>query len=256
MRRVPGSGSAPSTTSWSPSPEVFPSGEELGAVSSSPVSTGEGDRAAVEGALDAQGFARLSGATPEQMADLERFRAMLAARNEVMNLVGPSTLPDFWSRHAWDSAQLLKLAPQAKSWADLGAGAGMPGIVLAILGKRTPSFHVHLVESMTKRCRFLGEVVEALALPATVHNARAENLDLAVEIVTARACAPLWRLLGYARPYLQGGATGLFLKGQDVVPEMREAARYWEYEADVVPSKSDPRGRIVRVKRLGRARKV
>ena len=214
------------------------------------------DAAVPANPMDADGFAAVSGATPAQVADLERFRVMLAERNEVMNLVGPASLPDFWSRHAWDSAQLLKLAPEARAWADLGAGAGPPGIVLAILGKGILGFHVDLVESMAKRCRFLSEVVEALALPATVHNARAENLDLTVEIVTARACAPLWRLLGYARPYLQGGATGLFLKGQDVVSEMSEAARYWEYDADVVLSKSDPRGRIVRVKRLGRARKV
>ena len=77
-----------------------------------------------------------------------------------------------------------------------------------------------------------------------------------MEIVTARACAPLHRLLRYAQPYLQSGATGLFHKGQDVVAEMSEAARYWEYDADVVPSKSDTRGRIVRVRRLGRARRV
>ena len=206
--------------------------------------------------MDAEGFAAVSGATAAQMADLERFHGLLAERNEVMNLVGPASLADFWSRHAWDSAQLLKLAPDARAWADLGAGAGLPGLVLAILGKGVLGFHVDLIESMTKRCKFLGEVVEALDLPAAVHNARAENLDLTVEIVTARACAPLWRLLGYARPYLQSGATGLFLKGQDVVSEMSMAARYWEYEADVVPSKSDSRGRIVRVKRLGRARKV
>ena len=206
--------------------------------------------------MDAARFARLSGATPAQMADMERFRVMLAERNEVMNLVGPASLPDFWSRHAWDSAQLLKLAPEARSWADLGAGAGLPGIVLAIFGKGVVGFHVDLVESMTKRCKFLVDVVEALELPATVHNARAENLDLTVEIVTARACAPLHRLLRYAQPYLQSGAVGLFLKGQDVVADMSEAARYWEYEADVVPSKSDSRGRIVRVRRLGRARKV
>jgi len=206
--------------------------------------------------MTAERFAKLSGATPAQMADLERFRVMLAEKNEVMNLVGPASLPDFWSRHAWDSAQLLKLAPEARAWADLGAGAGLPGLVLSIFGKGVVGFHVDLVESMTKRCKFLSEVVAELELPATVHNARAENLDLTVEIVTARACAPLHRLLRYAQPYLQSGATGLFLKGQDVVSEMREAARYWEYEADVVPSKSDGRGRIVRVRRLGRARKV
>lgn len=206
--------------------------------------------------MDSARFAALCGATPAQMADLERFRVLLTERNAVMNLVSPASLPHFWSRHAWDSAQLVRLQPDARAWADLGAGAGLPGIVLAILGKTVLGFHVDLIESMTKRCKFLGEVVEDLQLPATVHNARAEDLDLTVEIVTARACAPLHRLLRYARPYLQSGATGLFLKGQDVVSEMSEAARYWEYEADVLPSKSDPRGRIVRVKRLGRARRV
>ena len=173
-----------------------------------------------------------------------------------MYLVGSASVPDFWSRHAWDSAQLLRLAPDARTWADLGAGAGFPGLVLAILGKGRPGFHVELVESMAKRCRFLSEVVEALDLPASVRNARAENLELAVDIVTARACAPLARLLGYARPYLKRGALGLFLKGQDVASELEEATRYWELEADIVPSLSDPRGHIVRVRRLGRARKV
>jgi 16S rRNA (guanine527-N7)-methyltransferase len=205
---------------------------------------------------DADSFARATGATPEQIADIERFRVLLAEWNENMNLVGPATLDVFWSRHAWDSAQLIRLAPEARSWADLGAGAGLPGVVLAILGKGKLGFHVDLVESMAKRCRFLAEVVTTLDLPATIHNERAENLDLTVEIVTARACAPLHRLLGYARPYFKSGATGLFLKGQDVVADMKEAARYWEYEADVVPSLSDPRGRIVRVRSLGRARKV
>ena len=194
---------------------------------------------------DAQSFAKAAKATPEQMADLGRFLEMLTAGNEVMNLVGPATIPDFWNRHAWDSAQLQRLAPNALTWADLGAGAGFPGLVLAIL-----------VESMAKRCRFLADVVAELDLPATVHNERAENLSLTVDIVTARACAPLHRLLGYARPYLLAGAQGLFLKGQDVVADMSEAARYWEYEADVIPSLSDERGRIVRVRRLGRARKV
>lgn len=203
---------------------------------------------------DSASFAAATGATDAQIADLSRFLDRLAAGNEVMNLVGPKTIPDFWNRHAWDSAQLLKFAPDALVWADLGAGAGFPGLVLAILGKDRDGFHVHLVESMAKRCRFLTEVVETLDLPATVHNERAENLQMAVDIVTARACAPLVRLLGYARPYLQDGATGLFLKGQDVAAEITEAAKSWEFEADVIPSKSDERGRIVRVKRMGRER--
>jgi 16S rRNA (guanine527-N7)-methyltransferase len=205
---------------------------------------------------DAESFARATGATAQQMADLERFRLLLGDWNAKMNLVGPATLEVFWNRHAWDSAQLLRLAPDALVWADLGAGAGLPGLVLAILGKGRPGFHVHLVESMAKRCRFLAEVVRELELPATIHNERAENLQLAVDIVTARACAPLARLLGYARPYLRAGALGLFLKGQDVAAELKEASRSWDLEADTIPSLSDPRGQVVRVRRLGRGRKA
>jgi 16S rRNA (guanine527-N7)-methyltransferase len=206
--------------------------------------------------VDARTFAAASGAAPAQVADLERYRALLAEWNARMNLVGPATLADFWNRHAWDSAQLAGLAPQALTWADLGAGAGLPGVVLAILGKGRAGFHVHLVESMAKRCRFLAAAVETLALPATIHRARAEDLDLAVDIVTARACAPLPRLLGYAWPYLRRGATGLLLKGQDVASELEEATKSWELTAEIVPSRSDPRGRILIVRRLKRARRV
>jgi len=170
--------------------------------------------------------------------------------------VGPATLPTFWNRHAWDSAQLLKLAPDARTWADLGAGAGLPGVVLSILLKGKPGAKVHLVESMAKRCKFLHAVADALDLPVEIHNVRAEELDLKVEIVTARACAPMVRLLGYAQPYLKRGATAWFLKGQDVASELAEAATYWKFESDLRPSLSDPRGQIVQVKGLKSVRKV
>ena len=203
---------------------------------------------------DAESFARMTGAGPTAMADLERYRSYLTDWNQNMNLVGPKTLDVFWSRHAWDSAQILRFAPDALTWADLGTGAGLPGIVLAILGKSRPGYHVHLVESLTKRCRFLTEVVKGLELPATVHNSRAEDLSLSVDIVTARACAPLSRLLGYSRPYFQRGATALFLKGQDVVSDLEEASKSWDFDAEILQSLSDERGRIVCVKRLGRGR--
>lgn len=206
--------------------------------------------------VDAAQVRAVLGATPAQMADLEAFRILLAEWNETMNLVGPSALAEFWPRHAYDSAQLLALAPEARTWADLGAGAGFPGLVLAILLKDTPGARVHLVESMAKRCRFLTAVVEALGLPATVHNARAEDLGLKVDVVTARACAPLVRLLDYARPYLVQGATGLFLKGQDVASELTEATKYWKFEAHLTASLSHPEGRILQVKGLKRVRKV
>ena len=205
----------------------------------------------VETAAD---FAMATGADESVIADLQQYRSYLEDWNQRMNLVGPSTLEIFWSRHAWDSAQILPLEPEALTWADLGAGAGLPGIVLAILQKNRPGFHMHLVESMAKRCRFLEEVVNGLALPATIHNSRAEDLSLTVDIVTARACAPMTRLLGYAQPYLKRGATALFLKGQDVAVEMEEATKSWSFEADILPSFSDASGRIVRVRKLGRGR--
>lgn len=207
-----------------------------------------------EPVLDAAGFQALTGVTDGQLADLSRYQDLLTEWNEVMNLVGPLTIATYWNRHALDSWQLLPMAPEATIWADLGAGAGLPGIVLAILLKDIPGAKVHLVESMTKRCRFLSEVVTALELPAQVHNARAEELDLKVQVVTARACAPMTKLLGFSEPYLKRGATGLFLKGQDVATELSEAAASWTFESELRPSQSDPRGRIVQVKRLSRVR--
>jgi 16S rRNA (guanine527-N7)-methyltransferase len=203
-------------------------------------------------AYDAQAFAHDFGATGEQLEDLGRFRAMVEETNVVMNLVGPATLPDFWSRHVLDSAQLLKLAPQALTWVDLGAGAGFPGVVLAILLKGRPGARVHLVDSLAKRCRFLTETVAALGLAAEVHNVRAETLKLKADVVTARAVAPLDKLLGFARPYFALGAEGLFLKGEAAERELAEARRAWRFEAELIPSLSDPRGRVVRIRRLTR----
>lgn len=206
--------------------------------------------------VDAAAFQRLTACSDGQLADLARFQVLLAEWNAVMNLVGPATIATYWNRHAWDSAQLLTFVPDARTWADLGAGAGLPGVVLAILLKDTPGAKVHLVESMAKRCRFLRVVADELALPVEIHNARAEDLDLKVDVVTARACAPMVRLLGYAQPYLKRGATAWFLKGQDVASELAEAATYWKFESDLRPSRSDPRGQIVHVKGLKSVRKV
>jgi 16S rRNA (guanine527-N7)-methyltransferase len=196
---------------------------------------------------DAASFAAATGASAQHMADLEAFLGLLTEWNGKMNLVGPSALAEFWSRHAFDSAQLAALEPGALTWADLGAGAGFPGIVLAILLKGREGAQVHLVESMAKRCRFLSEVAAKLDLPATVHNTRAENLSLTVDIVTARACAPMARLIEFARPYLKKGATGLFLKGQDVEAELAEAAKHWNFKAERLPSRSGS-GQVVKMK--------
>lgn len=196
----------------------------------------------------------------EAIADLEAFGRLVAERNEVMNLVGPATIPHYWSRHVLDSAQLLNHNPNARIWADLGAGAGFPGVVLAILLKHAPNDvgspepHVHLVDSLTKRCRFLEEAVALLDLPATVHNARAETLALKVDVVTARACAPLDKLLGFAEGFVKKGADPWFLKGESVENEVIQAGKTWRFEVDLFPSLSDPRGRVVHIRSLKRAR--
>lgn len=195
-------------------------------------------------------FQALTGAAPERMVELERFLVLLTEGNDVMNLVGPDTIPDFWNRHAWDSAQLLDKAGFARTWADLGAGAGFPGLILAILSKGKPDAHVWLIDSLQKRCRFLQSVVDELALPATVVWGRAEEQAIKVDVVTARAVAPMDKLLGYAQPYLSRGAQGLFLKGEKAVEELKDAAKAWHVDAELTVSRSDPRGRIVTVRSL------
>ena len=198
--------------------------------------------------MTADEFQALTGAAPERMAELERFLEILTEGNDVMNLVGPNTIPDFWNRHAWDSAQLLDKAGFARTWADLGAGAGFPGLVLAILSKGKTDAHVWLIDSLQKRCRFLQTVVDELALPATVVWGRAEEQAIKVDVVTARAVAPMEKLLGYAQPYLSRGAQGLFLKGEKAEQELKDAAKAWHVDAELSVSRSDPRGRIVTIR--------
>ncbi|MCR6659038.1 MAG: 16S rRNA (guanine(527)-N(7))-methyltransferase RsmG [Asticcacaulis sp.] len=192
----------------------------------------------------------------EAVADLQKFYDILAAQNEVMNLVGPATLPDYWSRHVLDSAQLLDHRPDARTWADLGAGAGFPGIVISILLKHSdgPAPQVYLVESLTKRCRFLQSVVDDLELPATVINDRAENVKLKVDVVTARAVAPMTKLLGFAGGFIHKGADAWFLKGENVESELADAGKTWTFDVEQMVSASDPRGRVIHIRRLRRAR--
>ena len=202
--------------------------------------------------MDRAEFQTLTGASDATMVTLDLFRDRLTEANAQMNLVGPDTIPDFWNRHAWDSAQLLTARPEAMTWADLGAGAGFPGMILAILLKDRPGAHVWLIDSLGKRCRFLQALVDELELPATVINGRAEDQHLAVDVVTARAVAPLVKLLGYAQPYHQRGAEGLYLKGEKADAELEEARKVWQFQSELAVSQSDPRGRLLSVRSLRR----
>ncbi len=193
------------------------------------------------------------GVSQETMERLATYRQRLAEAAERMNLIGPKELDLFWSRHVLDSAQLLKFAPQARRWVDLGAGAGFPGLVLASVLASTPGAAVHLVEATGKKARFLEAVVDELGLPAKVFNCRIEAFRAGegpYDVVTARALAPLPRLIAYAKPILDRGAIGLFPKGANLDAELAAASNALEggaYRADVLESLSDPRGRIVRI---------
>ena len=202
--------------------------------------------------MTAEEFALLTNASPSEMHDLQQFRAELETWNARLNLVGPSALKAFWDRHVLDSAQLLHVEQSALRWLDVGAGAGFPGIVLAILLKRREGACVHLVESMAKRVRFLQEVATALGLPVQIHHGRAEVIPPpeGLQIVTARACAPLSRLFAYTQHFFRSGAEGLFLKGRDVQAELTEAGRSWNFDVRLTDSQSDPSGRLVRIRGL------
>jgi 16S rRNA (guanine527-N7)-methyltransferase len=189
---------------------------------------------------------------------LSRFVALLLDRQRTTNLIASSTIPVIWTRHVADSLQLLALAPGARRWVDLGSGGGFPGMVIACGLAETPGAHVHLIESIGKKAAFLRDAVRETAVPATVHHGRIEDITprLAGEadIVTARAVAPLKELLTMIDPFIERGAQGLLMKGQDVDAELTQAAKYWTIEHTAVPSQTSPTGRILMVRHLERRR--
>lgn len=190
-------------------------------------------------------------------ARLDGFVARLLAWQRITNLIAPSTIPGLWSRHVADSLQLLPLVPQAQVFVDLGSGGGFPGLVVACALADVPGAAVHLIESNGKKAAFLRETARALGLPAEVHARRIEDVIAGlssgrIDVVTARALAPLVDLLAYAAPLLITGSKALFLKGQDVEAELTAASKYWNIEADLVPSRTDPTGRVVVIRRAER----
>jgi 16S rRNA (guanine527-N7)-methyltransferase len=187
---------------------------------------------------------------------LDAFVALLLERQQRMNLVGASTIPQLWTRHIADSLQLLRLAPDARVWCDLGSGAGFPGLVIACALADAPGTQVHLVESIRKKADFLADCAKALGLPVLVHNQRIEDFTranrVAFDVVTARALAPLDKLLTLANPLLKTGALALFPKGQDVEAELTLASKSWKIDTELVQSSTDPHGRIVHVRHVKR----
>jgi 16S rRNA (guanine527-N7)-methyltransferase len=172
-----------------------------------------------------------------------------------INLVAPSTLPDLWQRHILDSAQLAKIEPRAAKWLDIGSGGGFPGAIMAVILAERPPSSIDLVESNHKKAAFLQTALAQLQAPARVHAKRIEeaySLVEMAEIVTARAVAPLDRLLALSEPWLANGATGLFHKGREYRNEIKESAHSWKFDLVEHASLIDRESVILEVKNLTR----
>ncbi len=192
-----------------------------------------------------------TGVSRETLDRLEAYVALLTRWQRRINLIGGGSLEDVWRRHLLDSAQLYDLAPSAGPWLDLGSGAGLPGLVAALLG--APD--AHLVEANARKCAFLNEALRVTGTADTVHNARIEALaPWTCAVVSARAVAPLERLLALSAPFFGPKTVGLFPKGQNVEEELTRATKSWRMEVDRIPSRSDPAGTILRITEVRRVR--
>jgi 16S rRNA (guanine527-N7)-methyltransferase len=205
-------------------------------------------------AKDREQALALTPVSRETAERLDRFVDLLFDWQRRVNLIAPSTEPMLWTRHIADSLQLLPLAPDARVWADLGSGAGFPGLVIACALADRPGALVHLVESNGKKTAFLREAARATDAPVVVHALRAADfVKMApdgIEAVTARAFAPLPELLAAAYPLLKNGAIGLFPKGQGAASELTEAAKCWRIQETLAASRTDPKARIIVVRSL------
>jgi 16S rRNA (guanine527-N7)-methyltransferase len=199
---------------------------------------------------------KLTPVSRETQERLDRFVELLLTWQKTTNLISPSTIPKLWTRHVADSLQLLDLAPSARLWVDLGSGGGFPGLVIACALAETPGAQVHLVESNTRKAAFLREAARLTGVPAVVQAMRIEkyvaNFATIPDVVTARALLPFKSLLDNSFSILSRGALGLFPKGQDVVAELTQAAKYWNIDYTLAPSRTDSLARIVVVHGLER----
>ena len=179
----------------------------------------------------------------ETMRKLETYVALVEKWQPRVNLVSPASLPDIWMRHVWDSAQLAPyISPGSPRLVDVGSGAGFPGLVLAIL----TDAECHLVESDQKKAVFLRTVIRECGLMAMVHNDRIENMPcLKASVITARALAPLDRLLPLLETQLRPGTRCLFLKGAQAKAELAALGAWSNLAWRLHPSLTNPDGSVI-----------
>jgi 16S rRNA (guanine527-N7)-methyltransferase len=206
--------------------------------------------AAIRGPED---FQARFGVSRETISKLSAYEALLRQWQKTINLVAPSTLDTVWDRHFADSAQLLALAPAgARRWLDLGSGAGFPGLVLAVLLAERGASNMTLMESDQRKAAFLREAARQTGVPVDILCERIEKgaTQAKVDVITARALAPLPRLLDLAAPYFADDSLGLFLKGREAQAEVEAARERWDFGLALHPSLTDSEGRVVAVRAL------
>ncbi|MCB9982910.1 MAG: 16S rRNA (guanine(527)-N(7))-methyltransferase RsmG [Rhodospirillales bacterium] len=188
----------------------------------------------------------------ESLEKLEIYHALLLKWQKAINLVSPKTLDEAWQRHFADSAQLDEVVSrESLVLADLGCGAGFPGMILAIL---RPELKVHLVESDDRKCQFLRTVSRETGVETIVHNSRIESVELGdmPDVVSARALAELKVLLDYSRGWVDENPAleCVFMKGARAQEEIDAARRFYDFDCAVLPSKTDPAARILKLKNI------
>ena len=180
----------------------------------------------------------------ETFSAIERFLAFLRVEAASQNLIAASTIDALWARHVVDSAQLLDHAPDWESWLDLGAGAGFPGLIIALLG----TGRVTLIESRAKRIAFLREAaaVAGVADRVKVIGSRVETAPRRrYDVISARAFAPLPKLFELAFPFADKKTRWVLPKGKSAAAELEAARTSWQGDFRLVPSVTDSEAAIL-----------
>lgn len=201
-------------------------------------------------------FLRECSVSRETLVSLEALVGALENWAPKLNLVSQISLRDVWRRHVLDSAQLLALTPTgARSWVDLGAGAGFPGLVIAALAKKKkPELRVTLIESDARKCAFLATAARSMNVQVIIENRRIERpTSQRYDVVSARALAALPMLIVLSAPYMNHDAVALFPKGANVDDELTGVLEAAHIKVARTPSITDPMGVILQIRGIGRA---
>lgn len=196
------------------------------------------------------GSVGLQDVSRETLERLEAFVSLLEKWTKSINLIAPNTVGEIWERHIVDSAQIYSLVPKHWStWVDLGSGGGLPGIVIAILDEQARP--VTLIESDQRKCLFLNTVRRELSLNIVVQNTRIETAALQdIDVVSARALAPLPDLLSHASSLLSPNGIALFPKGARYQQELDQAKEAWHFDVEEFQSQTSAESRILRISRI------